>query len=65
MTEMIDTPGLSRRSLLRGAGAVAAVGAIGIGTAASATSGATAGPSAGATSGETLKLARVWAVGRP
>ncbi|MBC7374138.1 MAG: zinc carboxypeptidase, partial [Frankiales bacterium] len=41
------------------------VGAIGIGTAASATSGATAGPSAGATSGETLKLARVWAVGRP
>ncbi|MCW2616835.1 MAG: Carboxypeptidase precursor [Frankiales bacterium] len=52
--------GISRRSLFRTAGAVAAVGAIGAGTAARA-----AGPSAlDPTAVEPLRLARVWAVGR-
>ena len=48
---------ISRRSLFRSAGAVAAVGALGVG--------ARTAVAGGSTAVEPLRLARVWAVGRP
>jgi hypothetical protein len=56
MTETTSSRGLSRRALFRSAGAVAAVGAVGVGLPAAA--------SGGAGSVEPLRLARVWAVTR-
>ncbi len=53
------TRGLSRRSLFRTAGAAAAVGVVGVGTAARAVSSGATGSAL-----EPLRLARVWAVGR-
>jgi murein tripeptide amidase MpaA len=56
MTETTSSRGLSRRALFRSAGAVAAVGAVGVGVPAAA--------SGGAGAVEPLRLARVWAVTR-
>jgi hypothetical protein len=55
-TETTPARGLSRRALFRSAGAVAAVGAVGVGLPAVA--------STGASGVEPLRLARVWAVTR-
>ena len=56
MTETTPARGLSRRTLFRSAGAVAAVGAVGVGLPAAA--------SGGASAVEPLRLAKVWAATR-